>query len=78
MKYILSILILIGLNSCAKNETIYIKSKCPKFTSKLKIDVKHYNEKYALISWSDINNIEVFLKRKKFFNEKIDKMNEVK
>ena len=53
----------------------YVKTKCPKFNTKISIDVKAYNDNYALISWEDVSKIEHLLKKKKEFNKSIDKLN---
>jgi len=83
LKYILIfVLISFSLVGCdlqpLPNKNKYVKAQCPTFNSKLKIDIKRYNDKYALISWEDVRNIEVFLKKKKEFNLEVKKLNKEK
>jgi hypothetical protein len=55
--------------------TIYKKTKCPRFDYKLSIYVDELNSTHAAIKWSDVSKIESCIKRKKEFNRKVDGLN---
>ncbi len=82
MRYILFPILAVVLFSGCEHEptpggcekTKIIKTKCPKFTSRLSIEVLELNTTHAAISWRDVSRIEHFLKDKKRFNERVDSL----
>jgi hypothetical protein len=75
---LLTLILITGCKECPSpqkcEKTKIIKTKCPKFTSKLSIDVLELNSTHAAISWTDVSRIEFFLKEKKKFNSIVDKL----
>ena len=83
MKYlIISIAIIISFSGCCEkdvvalvNETVYVNSVCPEFTAKISINIEDLNSTHGSISWADATKLEAFLRAKKNFNNKVEKLN---
>ena len=82
MRYLLVAVLALFLSGCFGNEprpkereVTYTKTKSPKFTATLDINVLDYNRTYGLISWVDTKKIREFLKSKDRFNRRVDELN---
>lgn len=77
MKYIALAIITLVLSGCHSDQVItpgkteVLDSKCPQFTTKLRISVEDLNSTHGAISWSDVSRIESFLEAKKKFNKSV-------
>ena len=78
MKYIASVITILILSGCHSDQIVtpgkteVIDSKCPQFTTKLRINVEDLNSTHGAISWRDVSRLESFLKAKKKFNKSVD------
>ncbi len=81
MKYLFLIsFLLMFLAGCGEHIPVppkqeIIKTKCPKFNTKLRIKIEDLNSTHGAISWGDVSKIEYFIKSKKKFNNSIDSIN---
>lgn len=80
MRYLLPLLIIAFLTGCHEDQVVtpgkteVVDTRCPKFTTKLNINVEDLNSTHGAISWKDVSRIESFLKSKKKFNKNIDSL----
>jgi len=82
MKYLYLMIVVIIFTGCHEDpkpckhgKSEIIVAKCPKFETKLKIEIKDLNSTHGAISWSDISRIESFLESKKKFNNSVEALN---
>lgn len=74
------IILIVMLAGCSNNSPIvtkreYIKTKCPTFDYKLRVEILDLNQTHGAISWSDVSRIESMIEAKNNFNKNIKKLN---